>query len=428
MAEASDPQESDIPADETPEPEHREPAALPEDEEEEGAGVSIRSRPPIFYFWPTLTAALWFMAFLGLQDEPIGAEQAPVQAAAEDAAGAAEATETAAEASSSQADGFIIGVLRFIPPLPRSMSLVIVAIVTLLMVAYLIGHLIFNVSSSRAIETLDRTFSRPLFLRTSAMDLFFWVLVVFVLLSPGYGLLAFLAFHAFGLMTDHKMFTHPPMLRRRLFWVIGAIVVAVLLGVLRGGPDTQTLYEYDQDPMVGAIFFVMLAFNLFVLAFDFNGANLVALVMSLAGVVAILALLNTFHPGVGAYFQSLAQASYGLRLNSNFYQFYAYLMSLLMVFSGLIAKADFWRITPLAIIHYQGLLVQRNRHYGALVNFHYHVEFPDFFESMLGGWAGDFILSLPREDRPELVKDVWYARYYNQRIRQLLERVDLGGD
>lgn len=79
----------------------------------------------------------------------------------------------------------------------------------------------------------------------------------------------------------------------------------------------------------------------------------------------------------------------------------------------------------MAIVHYQGILVQRTRHYGALVNFHYHVEFPDFFESFLGGQAGTFILSLPREERPEIVEHVWYARDYNRQIQHLLAEMPI---
>jgi hypothetical protein len=396
----------------------------PREESEEERGVAIRSRPPIFYFWPTLTAALWFMAISGLRDKPLPPDRAPL-AAGQPADGVVAAPGQGDVAGTSAPAGPRTDVLRFLPRLPWGISLALVALVTLLMVTYLAAHLIFNMSNVRLVDALDRAFSRNLFLWFNAMDVFFWVLVAFVVLSPGYGLLAFLAFHAFGLMTDHKMFSHPHLLRRRFFWVVGAILFAMALTILEGPRGPEVDYQFDQSPVISAVFFGLLAFNLFVLAFDFNGASLVALVTSIAGLAAIIALLNTFYPAVGSYFHSLAQASYGLRLNSNFYQFYAYVLSLLMVFSGLIAKSDFWQITPLAIVHHQGLLVQRSRHFGALANFNYHVEFPDFFESMLGGWAGDFILSLPREERPELVKDVWYARYYNRQIRDLLEQVDL---
>ena len=93
------------------------------------------------------------------------------------------------------------------------------------------------------------------------------------------------------------------------------------------------------------------------------------------------------------------------------------------VFSGLVAKADFWQITPTAIIHRKGIIKQNSRHYGALANFHYHVEYPDYFESVLGGQSGIFILSLPREERPEIVEHVWYARYYDRQIQKVLSEV-----
>lgn len=394
------------------EPEPVPPPEVPPTPREEEEGVAIRSRPPIFYFWPTLVASLWFMAYLGIRDRPlpVAAAQAPpaAQAAAPEGEGAAARP----------------WYLRLIPRLPRTASLVVVVLFTFVAIVYLLLHLIFNYSNSRLVEALDGAMTRDLFLRQNAMDLFFWALVLFVILSPSYGLLTFLAFHAFGLMTDQRTFTHANLLRRRLFWVVGAIVVAIVVSILH--PSTETTeYDYYMHSGVSGIFCVLLAFNLFVLAFDFNGASLVALVMVVVGVAALVIMLNTFYPPVGDFFLGLRESTHGLQLNSNFYMFYSYVMSLLMVFSGLIAKADYWRITPLSIVHYQGLLVQRNRHYGALVNFHYHLEFPDFFESILGGWSGTFILQLPREERPEVITDVWYARYYNKRIRQLLERADL---
>ena len=398
-----------------PEPEPEPEPIPPLDEEEEGA-VTIRSRPPIFYFWPTLAASLWFMAFLGLRDKPLPAEP-------EQAAQAVEADEAANadEKDRESAPGFF----RFIPRLGRKASLVMVVAFTLLAVVYLLLHLIFNYSNSRLVEGLDRFMSRDLFLRLNPMDLFFWALVLFVVLSPSYGLLMFLAFHAFGLMTDHKMFTHANRLRRRLIWVTSFIILAVGLSIVRPSPDLGTQYDYAMSSEVSVVFCVLLAFNLFVLAFDFNGASLVALVAVVVMVIGSMFILNIFYPAVGEYLLNMREVTHGLQLNSNFYMFYSYVVSLLLVFSGLIAKADYWRITPLSIVHFQGLLVQRNRHYGALVNFHYHVEFPDFFESLLGGWSGTFILQLPREERPEVINDVWYARYYNKKIRKLLDRADL---
>jgi hypothetical protein len=393
-----------------------EPAPPPDEEEE---AVTIRSRPPIFYFWPTLAASLWFMAFLGLRDEPLpAAPAAAAQAGEGDEVGGIEA----------EVQNPVPGLFRFIPRLGRKTSLVVIVAFTLLAVVYLLLHLIFNYSNSRMVEGLDHFMSRNLFLRVNPMDLFFWALVLFVVLSPSYGLLMFLAFHAFGLMTDHTMFTHANLLRRRLIWVLAAIIVAVGLSIVRPSPDLGIEYNYAMSSEVSAVFCVLLAFNLFVLAFDFNGASLVSLVAVVILVVAIMFILNVFYPSVGEYFLNMREVTHGLQLNSNFYMFYSYVVSLLMVFSGLIAKADYWQISPLSIVHYQGLFVQRNRHYGALVNFHYHVEFPDFFESVLGGWSGTFILQLPREERPEVISDVWYARYYNKRIRQILDRADLNTD
>ena len=51
------------------------------------------------------------------------------------------------------------------------------------------------------------------------------------------------------------------------------------------------------------------------------------------------------------------------------------------------------------------------------------MEYPDYFESVLGGQSGIFILSLPREERPEIVEHVWYARHYDRQIQKVLSEV-----
>jgi hypothetical protein len=382
-------------------------------------GVALRSRPPIFFFWPTLVLALLFTPLMGLMEEGTvvsGPEEAAPQSEAAPAEAEPNAEETVAQEAPTETPWWQ-------RRLGRSVSLWLLLLLSLVMVAYLVTQVFPFFSRTALAESVHQLTGKRLLWRLSLMDLFHMVILVFLVLHPAYGLLALLAFYAFGMMTEHEMFTRVERLRNGMFWVVGGIVAAVALEVLRGQPAQQVFWQ--APPGVGgtmaAIFFGLLAFNMFVLAFDFNGGTLVGLVSAVLGLVALVVLLHmTVSPKVGQFFLGLLGGLKHLQINASVYQAWAFVLSALMVFSGFIAKADFWQITPMAIVHHQGIIVQRTRHYGALMNFHYYVEYPDFFESILGGQAGTFILSLPREERPEVIEHVWYARHYNRQIQYLL--------
>ena len=379
---------------------------------EENQGVSIRARPPLFFFWPTLAASLLFCSITGFEEtkQTVEITEPTVQ------------EKNNSEEESDDESGWSL----WLPRLPRPFSLALMLGFSSAMGIYFVSHLFFHETQMTAFDQLSGR--NLIFKKMSLMDFFRGLIVCFLIFSPAHGLLALMSFYAFGLMTDHQSFTQVRRLRSGMVWVIGAMLLVVVLELLHVGKVQKPVVWQSSKAEAGilaAVFFLVWAFNMFVLAFDFNGTGLVALscFLVLMGALFVLLELQFPHWGIQVFFSDILGGLQGIRVNSSFYYAVAFVLSTLMVFSGLVAKADFWQITPTAIIHRRGIIKQNSRHYGALANFHYHVEYPDYFESVLGGQSGIFILSLPREERPEIVEHVWYARHYDRQIQKVLSEV-----
>ena len=162
---------------------------------------------------------------------------------------------------------------------------------------------------------------------------------------------------------------------------------------------------------LGTVWMLIFAFNLIVIAFDFNEVTSL-LVLAILGMVIFAGIAFDFLPFLGDWFTKL-----DLNMNANFYWAQFGLFTIIYVFVFLKSRFDYWEFRHNEVIHRRGLFADIKRY--STEDLRWFKEIPDVLERILAG-SGRMILTTPREQHPIVIEHVVGINRIDERVADIL--------
>ncbi|MCZ6689710.1 MAG: hypothetical protein O7H41_08915 [Planctomycetota bacterium] len=198
---------------------------------------------------------------------------------------------------------------------------------------------------------------------------------------------------------DSRVFIRP--LPKIVFLYPTAIAALVcFVGQGAGGPT-------ELSSTFGLIFFLTLALNLPVVAFNFSRLTFVVLVL----LVILMAVLKAWTPVFGFLGERQIAAT------SPFYFWFFALMVAIYLGVFIQTRFDYWELTHNELLHHHGFLGDVDRYPAPGLRITKEVD--DVFEFMLLG-AGRLVIQPPVEPRAIVLESVPRVNYIEERLKDVL--------
>ena len=201
-----------------------------------------------------------------------------------------------------------------------------------------------------------------------------------------------------------------------LYPVLLASIVAAIYMSFVSAPLTPTP---KGAALISALFLILLAVNLVILAFDFPRTTSLTLFFFLVAVATGGALLFTLKPEILPPLTRML-AAFRPVANATFYWTFAGILG--AIFFGVVAAShfDYWEVRPNELLHHHGFLSNLERF--SAPNLRIDKEINDVFEYMLLR-SGRLILQASNERRAIILDNVPFIRKKEDAITRMLGRV-----
>jgi hypothetical protein len=162
---------------------------------------------------------------------------------------------------------------------------------------------------------------------------------------------------------------------------------------------------------LGTVWMCVFAFNLIVIAFDFNEVVSV-MVLALLGVLIFAGLYFDFLGPIGDFFAKLK-----LRMSAGYYWTMFGLFTLIYFFVFLKTRFDYWEFRYNEVIHRRGVFADIKRY--STEDLRWFKEIPDVLERIMAG-SGRMILTTPREPHPIVIEHVIGINRIDEKVADIL--------
>lgn len=152
------------------------------------------------------------------------------------------------------------------------------------------------------------------------------------------------------------------------------------------------LFFPDPLPILGAVWMIVFALNVFVTAFDFNSAKFFILLLVIVVVVLLLVFLVPWADVLNLDFSGL---QLDISVNAIFYLFVAIILGLTLLFVVISVHFDYWKVERNEIYHKSGIFSNAERF--PVASLIYQKKIPDVFEFLVLR-AGSITLNPSKRD------------------------------
>lgn len=150
------------------------------------------------------------------------------------------------------------------------------------------------------------------------------------------------------------------------------------------------LFFPDPLPILGAVWMIVFALNVFVTAFDFNSAKFFILLLAIIIVVLLLVFLVPWTDVLNLDFSGF---QLDISVNAVFYLFVVITLGLTLLFVVISAHFDYWKVERNEIYHKSGIFSNAERF--PVASLIYQKKIPDIFEFLVLR-AGSITLNLSK--------------------------------
>lgn len=162
---------------------------------------------------------------------------------------------------------------------------------------------------------------------------------------------------------------------------------------------------------LGTIWMCIFAFNLMVIAFDFNETKSISLVAVIAAVI-MGGLYFGFLSFIGDFFRTL-----DLRMNAGFYYTMFGLFSIFYLVIFIQSRFNYWEFRNNEVLHRTGMFGEIKRY--STEDLRWFKEIPDVLERILLK-SGRMVITTAREPHPIVIENVIGIEGADERIAELL--------
>ncbi len=181
-------------------------------------------------------------------------------------------------------------------------------------------------------------------------------------------------------------------------------ILSLVAGIILATTDTPPIH-------LGTVWMCVFAFNLIVIAFDFNEV-VSLLVFALVGVLVFAGLYFDFLGPIGSFFADLK-----LNMDASYYWTQFGLFSLIYFFVFLRSRFDYWEFRHNEVIHRSGVFADIKRY--STEDLRWFKEIPDVLERIMCG-SGRMILTTPRETHPIVIEHVVGINRIDEKVADIL--------
>lgn len=176
--------------------------------------------------------------------------------------------------------------------------------------------------------------------------------------------------------------------------------------------------------VLGIIFFSIFTLNLFIIAFDFNRARTILMVVAFIAIGATILLVNAYTDFITEYILPFIP-EIRLWMSTQFYFAFAFILGLILFFTWIGTFFNYYVIEGNELIHHKGWGAGDD-HYPA-TNMKVSKEFPDLIE-LLFFRAGTLVLSPPRTERSLVLTNVFFVNKKVDEMNEILSRLKVDVD
>ena len=181
-------------------------------------------------------------------------------------------------------------------------------------------------------------------------------------------------------------------------------LLCCILQAIFGGKEPSTTY--------GIIFFITLALNLPVVAFDFSRKSFVILIL----LIALLVVLKAWTP----VFEFVGGRN--IAATTQFYAWFGILLATIFVAVFIRTRFDYWELTHNELLHHHGILGDVERYPAPGLRITKEVD--DVVEFLLLG-AGRLVIQAPVEQRAIVLESVPMVNRIENRLKEVLSTLQV---
>lgn len=181
-------------------------------------------------------------------------------------------------------------------------------------------------------------------------------------------------------------------------------ILSLVAGIILASTDTPPVH-------LGTVWMCVFAFNLIVIAFDFNEV-VSLLVFALVGVLVFAGLYFDFLGPIGNFFADLK-----LNMDASYYWTQFGLFTIIYFFVFLRSRFDYWEFRHNEVIHRSGVFADIKRY--STEDLRWFKEIPDVLERIMCG-SGRMILTTPRETHPIVIEHVVGINRIDEKVADIL--------
>lgn len=188
------------------------------------------------------------------------------------------------------------------------------------------------------------------------------------------------------------------------------------------------LFYYTTNPrsymnILGLIFVILFVLNIILIAFDFNRASTIIIIVAIIAVIAILLLVNVYTGFIQKVIANFPTIKF--HMSTQMYFGMTILFFFILIFTWLRTVFNYYIIEGNELIHHRGLGGGTERY--PATNMSVVKEFPDVIE-MLIFRSGTLVLTPPKAERAIVLKNVIGITKKVKEMNEILARLKVDID
>ena len=202
-------------------------------------------------------------------------------------------------------------------------------------------------------------------------------------------------------------------------------ITQLLLNRFSEIPIVDRLTNEGHMNIIGIVFFVIFALNLILVAFDFNRARTIIIVVAIIAIIAILLLVNAYTGFLSGPSPGEGLPDMSVYFSSQVYFGIAILLFFILFFTWLGSMFNYYVVEGNELLHHKGFGGGVERY--PATNMSVVKEYPDIIEFLIFR-SGTLILTPPRSDRAMVLKNVIGINKKVKLMNEILSRLKVDID
>ncbi len=174
--------------------------------------------------------------------------------------------------------------------------------------------------------------------------------------------------------------------------------------------------------ILGFLFLIFFAVNMFVMSLDFPRFTLIAVILGIALVATLLLLGASNGIPILAPLRVIARNLY-FTANASFYFAFGLILAVIFTIIYFTRYLDYWEVRPNEVLHHHGPFSDLERF--PTLNMKFNKEIPDILEYLLGFNSGRLVLFLGDNSTPVVLEHVSNINAKEEALKALMGRLQV---